>query len=102
PFQSLVLLTPLSAACPGPSSLLPDEKRKTKEILICLSAQLAFIINTRMIKKHKPVKLKKKQEFLFGALTGFIFILLGVLAYFSIQDYKQVQYIKQHPFIETK
>src|SRR6266702_263609 len=55
-----------------------------------------------MVKKRRVSRLKKHHDFLLGALTGIIFILLGILAFFGIQKYTQARYTAQHPVIETK
>ena len=55
-----------------------------------------------MVKTRKPTRLKKHKEFLYGAVTGVIFILLGFFAFLGYQRYEQAKYVTQHPLIETK
>jgi peptidoglycan/xylan/chitin deacetylase (PgdA/CDA1 family) len=55
-----------------------------------------------MIKRHKTSWLKKHRDFFWGALTAIVFILLGVLAFFGIQNYLQARYSAEHPIIETR
>jgi len=55
-----------------------------------------------MVKKHKRLSPKKYKEFLFGALTGIISILLGFFAFLGYQKFEQARYTAEHPLIETK
>ena len=51
------------------------------------------------IAKHKATRHK---DFLLGALTGIIFISLGVLTFYFVQKYFQARSIAQQPVLETK
>src|SRR5579872_3796232 len=45
---------------------------------------------------------KKHRDFLWGGLTAIIFIVLGVLTFFGIQNYILARYAAEHPIIETR
>ncbi|SRR6266568_93875 len=47
-------------------------------------------------------KLKKHSHFFLGALTGIVFICLGVLTFFVFQKISQQRYITQHQVLDTK
>jgi len=55
-----------------------------------------------MVKRRKTSWFKKHQDFFLGAITGIIFIMLGVATYLGIQKYFQARYTSEHPVIETK
>ena len=55
-----------------------------------------------MVKKRKTSRIKNHQDFFLGAMTGIIFILLGVATFLGIQKYTQARYTAEHPVIETK